>query len=607
VKINGKGNELILRQTTLRHVNSVKDTETLDLRECEFTKKEKCDFQIKIKNRVLQFEAPDIEDRDNWIDMLQRTKDNLFNSMSENEKQRKGSKRKNNQRKSSRKNNIRKSPYIKPRKIKALEHPIQKDVLKKKIAKILGVSQMEAICTILKKDLKNGTELANAILALVQVMRNEQREMEKNYQVKSKRTIDVEKQKKEQEKERIRKWKDEAERKKREDERKKKEEEERKKKEQEEKRKKQAERQRKAEETRKKKEEDERKKKEQQEIQKKEGSKKKDNDKVKQVDDSLINLDGLSNIKSIYEKEPIWAQVSMLVVEVAEARNLKKMDLNGFADPYLKILFIDSNGNEKLLRTTPVIKKNLNPVFGVKEIIRQEFLKIDGHLKIEVWDHDRLSHDDFMGQVCWNITMLMNDGIEGWSKLVPRKKGTGRNDLGELRVNIQSTDESKWEWMVKARGLICMGCNETFPEGYAVNLIVGLYHPKCLKCANPECETPIDASGPTQQFLETSKGVWHNECIVCTTCGKKIDVNKDYREEPTGIYHTDCPSKKTGVPCGACPKPICGDFMEIKGVKFHSYCFKCMKCEKDLNGKKTLVKSKKIYCSKRCWRAYSIS
>lgn len=162
------------------------------------------------------------------------------------------------------------------------------------------------------------------------------------------------------------------------------------------------------------------------------------------------------------------------------------------------------------------------------------------------------------------------------------------------------------DWMIRARGQICLKCGASFQDEFVVNLIVGLYHTTCLECVNPNCFTPLDFTGPTQKFLETSKGVWHNECVICTTCGETIDLSKDHREESTGIYHSGCPSKKIGVPCGACDDGITGNFVELKGVKFHSKCFKCMNCDMDLNGQKVLMKRKKIFCSKKCYRSFSI-
>lgn len=164
------------------------------------------------------------------------------------------------------------------------------------------------------------------------------------------------------------------------------------------------------------------------------------------------------------------------------------------------------------------------------------------------------------------------------------------------------------DWLMKAPGQLCIMCDGVFRDSkgepiIAVNLMAGLHHKKCLKCVNTKCKRPIDFTGPKQKFLETSKGVWHNECVMCTTCGKLIDVRMDdHREESNGIYHKNCPSKKHGPPCPHCTKPVIGEYVEFGEVLFHSHCNECQNCQKDLTDCGAIMKKKLLYCGKKCWR-----
>jgi len=179
----------------------------------------------------------------------------------------------------------------------------------------------------------------------------------------------------------------------------------------------------------------------------------------------------------------------------------------------------------------------------------------------------------------------------------------------QLPVCVTCTDKEKVEakenpeWIIKCRGATCEKCGKTINDENVVSLIMGVMHPECMICY--VCNKQIDVSGPKQKFFESSRGNCCTTCVTCTTCKKPIDLDKEHREEATGIYHTDCPSQIVGVPCGGCDDGITGSFEIVKGVKYHTKCFKCAHCGKQLL-KKLIVKSKKLYCNKRCWRTSAL-
>jgi hypothetical protein len=115
-----------------------------------------------------------------------------------------------------------------------------------------------------------------------------------------------------------------------------------------------------------------------------------------------------------------WGELTemKLTVRVIEARNLRAMDSNGFSDPYARLQL----GKQRF--KTKVIKTNLNPTWDQEF----SFLVGDGRdvLKLDVYDEDILSMDDFLGQVRVPLEDVLaaenlSLGIR-WYQLLPKAK-----------------------------------------------------------------------------------------------------------------------------------------------------------------------------------------
>jgi len=110
-------------------------------------------------------------------------------------------------------------------------------------------------------------------------------------------------------------------------------------------------------------------------------------------------------------------------IEIVEARDLPASDSNGFSDPYAVIERTIGNPSEK---KTPVIKKTLNPAWNYSTIVScgPDFSKF----KFKVYDWDRFSKDDVIGQCSVSASML-SDGVplDIWLPLKqkPEKKTEG--------------------------------------------------------------------------------------------------------------------------------------------------------------------------------------
>ena len=88
-----------------------------------------------------------------------------------------------------------------------------------------------------------------------------------------------------------------------------------------------------------------------------------------------------------------------LTVCILEAKNLKKMDLGGLSDPYVKISLM-SNGKRIKKKKTSVKKCTLNPYFNESFQFEVPFEQINKvSIRVLVVDYDRIGACDPIGKV----------------------------------------------------------------------------------------------------------------------------------------------------------------------------------------------------------------
>lgn len=118
-------------------------------------------------------------------------------------------------------------------------------------------------------------------------------------------------------------------------------------------------------------------------------------------------------------------------VTVHGARELKAADSNGYSDPYC---IVKANGKT---HKTPNIKKTLNPSWELSFPLDKTIAGAE--LIFEVWDHDTVGSDDFIGQVVLKFASLMDLDHE-WFSLSGRAKKKDRNISGDICLSFKWTE-----------------------------------------------------------------------------------------------------------------------------------------------------------------------
>ncbi|VDO04352.1 unnamed protein product [Rodentolepis nana] len=112
----------------------------------------------------------------------------------------------------------------------------------------------------------------------------------------------------------------------------------------------------------------------------------------------------------------------LLNYSVKEAQNLVPMDPNGLADPYVKVkLTADGEKNRKF--KTKVVKASLNPEWNETFVIEINKADESKRLLIEIWDWDRASRDDFMGELSFGVSEIIRRPVDCWFKLLSKEEG----------------------------------------------------------------------------------------------------------------------------------------------------------------------------------------
>ncbi|XP_053575139.1 protein piccolo [Bombina bombina] len=117
-----------------------------------------------------------------------------------------------------------------------------------------------------------------------------------------------------------------------------------------------------------------------------------------------------------------------LIIHILQARNLVARDNNGYSDPFVKVYLLPGRGQVMVVqnasaeykRRTKYVQKSLNPEWNqtviYKNISMEQIKKKT--LEVTVWDYDRFSSNDFLGEVLIDLSNTSNlDNMPRWYPL----------------------------------------------------------------------------------------------------------------------------------------------------------------------------------------------
>ncbi|KAH9033190.1 C2 domain-containing protein [Lactarius deliciosus] len=100
--------------------------------------------------------------------------------------------------------------------------------------------------------------------------------------------------------------------------------------------------------------------------------------------------------------------VVLLRVQVISCQDLEAKDNNGYSDPFVTVSLLGKQSQ------TPVCKRNLNPEYRPKDAtfdfpIYESLVHELGTLKFVVWDWDRMSKNDYLGEYSLPVNQWINE------------------------------------------------------------------------------------------------------------------------------------------------------------------------------------------------------
>lgn len=127
---------------------------------------------------------------------------------------------------------------------------------------------------------------------------------------------------------------------------------------------------------------------------------------------------------------------SKLTVVVMECKNLKKMDVLGLSDPYVKIYLMSQNKRLEKKKTT-IKMKTLNPYYNESfsyDVSPEKMQKV--HLHVIVSDYDRVGSNERIGQVIIGA-QASGAGAKHWQDMI----ATPRRSVPQWHTLIPFNDD----------------------------------------------------------------------------------------------------------------------------------------------------------------------
>ncbi|EDL38712.1 piccolo (presynaptic cytomatrix protein), partial [Mus musculus] len=147
-----------------------------------------------------------------------------------------------------------------------------------------------------------------------------------------------------------------------------------------------------------------------------------------------------------------------LIIHILQARNLVPRDNNGYSDPFVKVYLLPGRGQVMVVqnasveykRRTKYVQKSLNPEWNqtviYKSISMEQLMKKT--LEVTVWDYDRFSSNDFLGEVL--IDLSSTSHLDNTPRWYPLKEQTESIEHGKSHSS-QNSQQSPKPSVIKSR------------------------------------------------------------------------------------------------------------------------------------------------------------
>lgn len=149
---------------------------------------------------------------------------------------------------------------------------------------------------------------------------------------------------------------------------------------------------------------------------------------------SITSVTNQIEARKEYQNRP------QLFIKIIKARNLADKDIGGTSDPYVNV-YVGSSA----VKTT-VQKKTLNPEWGM--VFNFDMHRSYRYAKIEIWDKDFASSDDFLGMALIPLLPLRDgSSFRNWYPL--GKRSSKSSVRGEVEIEISCSgdpDKNHYSW-----------------------------------------------------------------------------------------------------------------------------------------------------------------
>lgn len=208
-----------------------------------------------------------------------------------------------------------------------------------------------------------------------------------------------------------------------------------------------------------------------------------------------------------------------------------------------------------------------------------------------------------------------------------RQKRNNRNDDGRRDSHIIARPMSTMTSVDVADGQypICHKCDKAITRGPFITALGRIWCPEHFICVNATCRRPLQDIGFVEengqlycefcfeQYIAPAcdkchakiKGDclnaigkhYHPECFNCVYCGKLFGNNPFFLEDGLPYCEADWNELFT-TKCFACGFPVeAGDrWVEALNNNYHSQCFNCTVCKKNLEGQSFFAKGGRPFC-----------